>query len=431
MRGEDTGTPSIRLPGVPNTSLAIAAFSTVVEWYDFTLYLYLAPVLARVFFPDSIHRITIVLAGFAVAYVMRPLGAAVFGYSGDRFGRRRTMLWSMQLMAAAMLVTACLPTSARVGALGGVLLLLLRCVMAFSVGGEYNGVIAYLFEGAKPERRGVVTAMASAASEIGGLLAVGVAAFVAMTVDAEALEDWAWRVPFLVGAVLAGGVWFARRAMAESPEFERLRQSRRTVSNPFAHALVHHKAGVARAFAISALGSITYYVGITYVPTFLSTTAHANDRVALYVSTVAAVAVVLVTPLVGWAADAFGRRSVLRVLALCGIALPAAMFSLMNSSSLAATMSAAVTLALLAGGVSAVGAVASAEQFPAASRLSGLALGNTSATVLFGGFAPLVAQVVVDATGWASSPGLLIAATALCVLPVFWRLRETAPDCGE
>jgi len=413
-----------RASGVPTTSLAIAAFSTVVEWYDFTLYLYLAPVLARVFFPDSRHRVTVVLAGFALAYLMRPLGAVLFGYSGDRFGRRRTMLWSMQLMAAAMLVTACLPTSARIGALAGVLLLLLRCVMAFSVGGEYNGVIAYLFEGAKPERRGLMTAMASASSEIGGLLAVGVAALVTVSVDVDTLEDWGWRVPFFVGALLAGGVWFARRRMAESPEFLRLQESHRTVSNPFAHALTQHKAGIARAFAISALGSITYYVGITWVPTFLSTTAHAGDRVALSVSTVAAVAVVLVTPLVGWAADAFGRRSVLLVLALCSVVLPAAMFSLMNTSSLLATMSAAVALALLAGGVSAVGAVASAEQFPGASRLSGLALGNTSATVLFGGFAPLVAQVVVERTGWASSPGLLIAATALCVLPVFWRMPE-------
>ena len=416
-----------RRTGVPNASLAIAAFSTVVEWYDFTLYLYLAPVLARVFFPGSTHSITIVLAGFALAYVMRPLGALLFGYSGDRFGRRRTMLWSMQLMAAAMLATACLPTSAGAGALAGVLLLLLRCVMAFSVGGEYNGVIAYLFEGARPDRRSFMTAMASAASEIGGLMAVGVAALVTTAVDTDTLEAWGWRVPFIVGALLAGGVWFARRAMAESPEFVRLQEREQTVSNPFVHALARHKAGIARAFAISALGSITYYVGITYVPTFLSATAHAGDRFALSVSTVAAVAVVLVTPIVGWIADRFGRRSVLRMLALCSIALPAAMFSLVNASSLPATMGAAVVLALLAGGVSAVGAVASAEQFPGASRLSGLALGNTGATVLFGGFAPLVAQVVVDATGWASSPGLLIAATAVCVLPVFWRMPETPP----
>jgi MHS family proline/betaine transporter-like MFS transporter len=99
----------------------------------------------------------------------------------------------------------------------------------------------------------------------------------------------------------------------------------------------------------------------------------------------------------------------------------------MTSPLLATAMTAAIALALVAGGVSAVGAVASAEQFADGNRLSGLALGNTSATVLFGGFAPLAAQLLVDETGWASSPGILIAATALAVLPIFWLMPETRP----
>ena len=420
--------PRILTPSVPRTSLAIAAFSTVVEWYDFTLYLYLAPVLARVFFPASSHSIVVVLAGFALAYLMRPLGAAFFGHGGDRFGRRRTMLWSMELMAIAMLATGLLPTSERIGPSAGALLMLLRCVMAFSVGGEYNGVIAYLLEGARPERRGLLTAMAAAASEIGGLLAVAVAAATTALLGEDDVRAWGWRIPFLVGAVLAGGVWFARRAMAESPAFVELQRSGKTLANPLGEALRRHRTGVLRAFSISALGSITYYVGITYVPTFLSTTAQATDRIALLISTAAAVAVVVVTPFVGWAADVFGRRPVLVALAVCGIVLPSGLFALMTSPHLPAAMSAAMLLALLAGGVSAVGAVASAEQFPEGNRLSGLALGNTGATVLFGGFAPLAAQLLVDATGWASSPGILIAATALGVLPLFWRMPETRPQ---
>ncbi len=415
---------------VPRSSLAIAAFSTVVEWYDFTLYLYLAPILARVFFPDSAHGIVVVLAGFALAYLMRPLGAAFFGHGGDRFGRRRTMLWSMELMAIAMLATGLLPTESSIGPAAGALLMILRCVMAFSVGGEYNGVIAYLLEGARPERRGLLTAMAAAASEIGGLLAVAVAALTTTLVDEQSIGTWGWRVPFVVGAILAGGVWFARRAMAESPAFVELQRSRMTLANPLRAALAHHTAGVMRAFAISALGSITYYVGITYVPTFLATTAQAGDRIALVVSTAAALAVVVVTPFVGLAADAFGRRPVLVALTLCGIVLPSGLFAVMTSASLATAIIAAIGLALLAGGVSAVGAVACAEQFPHANRLSGLALGNTSATVLFGGFAPLAAQLLVEKTGWTSSPGILIAATALAVLPIFWRMPETRPHAG-
>lgn len=412
---------------VSGRSLAIAAFSTIVEWYDFTLYLYLAPTLARVFFSESSQGLVITLAAFALAYVMRPLGAAFFGYAGDRWGRRRTMLWSMEVMAVAMLVTGLLPSSERIGAAAGALLVLLRCVMAFSVGGEYNGVIAYLVEGAKAERRGFIGSLAAASSEIGGLLAVAVAAAVAALVDRNALDAWGWRIPFVVGALLAGGVWFARRTMAESPAFLRIQERGETHGNPLRQALRENRAGILRGFAISALGSVTYYVGITYVPAFLSTTSHFEEHAALMISTFAAIAVIAITPLVGLAVDAFGRRPVLVVLALFGLVIPWAAFALMTSSSLVVASSAAILLALLAGGVSAVGAVASAEQFPERTRLSGLALGNTSATVVFGGLAPVAAQLLLEKTRWPSSPGVLMALTALAVLPVFLAMPETRP----
>src|SRR5205085_2509405 len=114
-------------PSVSRTSMAVAAFSTIVEWYDFTLYLYFATVLSRVFFGGGAASLAVTLGGFAVAYLMRPLGAVVFGHIGDRHGRRRMMLLSMALMTAAMLATALLPTRAAVGPAAGVLLILLRC----------------------------------------------------------------------------------------------------------------------------------------------------------------------------------------------------------------------------------------------------------------------------------------------------------------
>src|SRR3954470_9972892 len=123
--------------GISRRSMAVAAFSTVVEWYDFTLYLYLATVLSRVFFGGGEASLLITLGGFAVAYLMRPLGAVVFGHVGDRFGRRTTMLLSVALMTAAMLATALLPTYDQIGPAAGLLLILIRCVMGFSVGGEY------------------------------------------------------------------------------------------------------------------------------------------------------------------------------------------------------------------------------------------------------------------------------------------------------
>ena len=421
--------PEIEGPAVlPPHSLAVAAFSTIVEWYDFTLYLYFATVLSRVFYGGGAGSLLLTLGGFAIAYLMRPLGAVFFSHIGDRGGRRRMMLLSVALMTAAMLVTALLPTRAAVGPAAGWLLLVLRCVMGFSVGGEYTGVVAYLLEGAPVKRRGLITSSASAASEVGGLLAVAVSALTVSLMSASDLDRWGWRIPFFVGAALAASVWVARSTMEESPEFLRQQETGSVPDVPLRHALSHHRAGIARSFSISALGSITYYVGITYVPAFLTSVGSLGERAALWLSTWAAIAVILVTPLVGALTDRIGRKPVLIGLCFGSAVLPITLFSLMASSASAQVLFGAVALAVLAGAVSAVGAVATAEQFPGEGRITGLALGATMATAIFGGITPYAAQLLVERTGWQSAPGIMIAVVALAVLPVLLTLRETAPS---
>ncbi len=412
----------------PHTrSMVIAGLSTVVEWYDFTLYLYLATVLSRVFFGGGEEALLVTLAGFAVSYLMRPLGALCFGSLGDRIGRRWMLLASMILMTAAMLATALLPMFASIGVSAGVLLLLLRCVMAFSVGGEYTGVVAYLLESAPPRRRGLVTSLASAASEIGALLAVGVSALtVALLSDAQ-LAAWGWRIPFFVGAALAGVILVARSTLHESPEFIRQREVGTVPKTPIRDTWRHHRGAVVRTFAVSALGSITYYVGITYVPAFLGSMSVVSEATALWLSTVAAVAVIVVTPLFGALSDRVGRRPLLIALAAFSALLPLGMFALMGEGGVVQIAVGAVVLAALAVGVSAVAAPATAEQFPGEGRLSGLALGVTVATAFFGGATPLLAELLVRQTGWSGAPGAMIAVVAVLVLPALWTLRETRP----
>ncbi|RPD50500.1 MFS transporter [Hymenobacter sediminis] len=406
--------------------MAVAACSTIIEWYDFTLCLYFATVLSRVFFGPGEASLITALGGFAVSYLMRPLGALVFGHIGDRYGRRRMMLLSMALMTCAMLATALLPTHTQIGNLAGWLLLLLRCLMAFSVGGEYTGVVAYLLEGAQPSRRGLITSLAAAASEVGALLAVGVCALLVYGLPATSVDTWGWRLPFLLGAILAGGVWAARSTMQESPDFERQQEAGTVPPEPLRYTLRHHRAAILRTFSISALGSITYYVGITYVPTFLATTGQRGEGEALGLSTIAAVVVILVTPFVGLLSDQLGRKPVLTVLAVASALLPITLFSFMRGGSAGQAVVGAVILAAVAGGVSAVGAAATAEQFPGEGRLSGLALGATAATAIFGGLAPFVAELLIKYTGWPLVPGAMIALVALLVLPVLITMPETA-----
>ncbi len=417
--------------GISRASMMIAAVSTVVEWYDFTLYLYLATVLSRVFFGGAQGSLVITLAGFALAYLLRPLGAIAFGWIGDAYGRRRMMLASVGVMTLAMLASALLPTYAAIGPAAGWLLLALRCVIGFSVGGEYTGVVAYLLEGAAADQRGLITSSASAASEIGGLLAVAVSALTVHLLSPADLDSWGWRIPFFAGAGLAGGIWIARTSMQESPDFERQQAQGTKPEHPLRYTLARHRKGIFRSFAISALGSITYYVGITYVPAFLTSAGALSERAALWLSTLAAVVVILVTPLVGLLCDHWGRKPVLVSVALLSAVLPITLFSLMASGSALRALAGAVVLAAVAGGVSAVGAVATAEQFPGEGRLSGLALGTTTATAIFGGLTPWLAQLLVERTGWPVMPGVMIAVVGLAVLPVLLGMKETRPSPGD
>jgi MHS family proline/betaine transporter-like MFS transporter len=303
--------------------------------------------------------------------------------------------------------------------------------MGFSVGGEYNGVVAYLLEGAQRERRGLITSCASAASEIGALLAAGVAALTVYSMSGDDLDAWGWRIPVLVGSALAASVWLARSTMQESPDFERQRMTGTVPKTPLRYTLRHHRNGVLRGFVISALGSITYYVGITYVPAFLTSTGTLPEGQSLGLATVAAVVVILVTPLIGALSDWLGRKPVLVLLCGCAVVLPTAMFSLMVSGSRLQALIGAVVLAAVGGGVSAVGAVATAEQFPGEGRLSGLAVSATMATAVFGGLAPFIAQVLISHTRWPAIPGAMIAVVAMCTLPLLLAMPESAPGKGR
>lgn len=409
-------------------SLTVAGLSTIIEWYDFTLYLYFAAVLSRVFYGGGAGGMGTLLLGFAISYLLRPVGAAFFGHLGDRTGRRRVLLISMGLMTGAMLAMALLPTYAMIGATAGWLMLFLRCVMSFSVGGEYSGVITYLVEGAPSERRGFITSLASASSEIGGLLAVGVSAITTALVAGPALDSWGWRIPFFIGAALAGTTLLARSQMHESPVFEAAEESD---GNPLVTVLRTQWRGVLRTFAISGLGSITYYVGITYAPTFLTSVGKFTEADALGLSTVAAVAVIVVTPIAGWLSDRWGRRPVLLFFVVAALLSSFTMFALMARGSGGFALLGAVVLACVAGGVSAVAASAIPEQFASSSRLSGMALGFTAATALFGGLAPWVANQLIESTGWQPVPGAMIAVVALAVVPVVWFLPETSPQTAR
>jgi MHS family proline/betaine transporter-like MFS transporter len=307
-----------------------------------------------------------------------------------------------------------------------VLLLILRGLMGFSVGGEYTGVLVFLVEVTDPKRRGYVASWAPATSQVGALLAVGLATLLTADLSSEALAGWGWRVLYGLGALLACGMLIARRSLQETPSFRRLQAQGRISRSPLRDVLRDQPRQVLAAFAMSALGSVSYYVAIAYVPTFLSEVVGRSPVSSLALSTIAAAIVFAVTPVIGWLADVTGRKPVMVVSALA-IALPALpLFALLSAATFAPTLAAMAALAVPAAAASAVFASAIPEQLAAVGRFSGLALGYNVATALFGGLSPLIASILVSVTGWRLSPAVLLTVTGLLVVPFLARLPETA-----
>jgi MHS family proline/betaine transporter-like MFS transporter len=406
----------------------VAALGTIIEWYDFSLYVFLAPIYARVFFPgaEGLDGVVATLAIFAIAYLARPVGAMVFGHFGDRIGRRDALLISAAMMSVALLLNGLLPGEARIGVAAPIGLFVLRLAMGFAVGGEYSGILVYLLEIAKVRSRGLVVSFAPAASGIGTLIAVGSTAIVSATLSQQQVDDWGWRIPVLLGAALAVTILVLRRSLAETPAFHRMRESGQVSEHPVRDAVVRARWAVFVAFALSAVGSIAYYLGITYVPTFLESFGKASHDDALIWSTVATAVYVLLTPLAGWWADAGGRRTSLGVTALALIVFSVPLFALLAGSAALAQLAAAVALAAGAAAWCSIASSAIPEQFGPADRFSGLAVGYNVATAIFGGLAPLAATLLIRFTGWDPAPGLMLAVVALAAVPIVIGLPETA-----
>ncbi|MEO1056929.1 MAG: MFS transporter [Actinomycetota bacterium] len=406
----------------------IGAFGTIVEWYDFSLYVYLAPVYARVFFGgggDDSGGLIATFAVFGVAYLARPLGAAFFGSLGDRIGRKLSLTASASIMAVALLINGLLPSEASIGVAAAVLLTLTRLAMGFAVGGEYSGILVYLTEVAEDRRRGFVASWSPATAGLGSLLAVAVSALVTTSMSQEALDAWGWRIPLFIGAGLAFAVLALRRQLGETDAFEAIATAQQTSRRPLRDAVRTARGAVLLAFALSAVGSLSYYLNIVFVPTYLGSYEGVSASAALRWSTIATAVMLISTPAFGLLSDRFGRRVSLSLVGLTIALTTVPLYAWLGDDALIAVL-VACALAVTAGAWSAVAAAAIPEQLPGHIRFSGLALGYNVATAVFGGFTPLVATVLIEATGSALAPAAGCALFGLIGAGLAWTMRETA-----
>jgi MHS family proline/betaine transporter-like MFS transporter len=404
----------------------------VVEWYDFALYGYLAGVIAPVFFPsDSPTAGLIATYGiFAAGFVMRPLGAAVFGWFGDRYGRARTMQISVALMAIPTLLLGLLPSYAQAGILAPMLLVLVRLLQGLSVGGEFSSSATYLVETAPKNKRGLTGSWANIGSMSGSLLGVGAAAATTSFFDTESLQNWAWRLPFLGGALLGCSAIWIRRNLHESKRFQQHHAEREDTS-PILEAFTTNRRETILALAFAASYGTCYYIVFVYLPEWLSAQNLMARSTALTINAAMTLFVIPLMPLAAIVGDRLIPRRTWIALSVLVLALAAPLlheWMLLSKGAIVSVIVAhGVAFALLAVPLGS-GPALFVEMFPERDRLSGYSLAFNIGIGVFGGFTPMIAKSLIAASGQQLASALYLSFAALVAFAALMMTPDRSRD---
>jgi MHS family proline/betaine transporter-like MFS transporter len=390
----------------PPRALLAAAIGNIVEWYDFGLYGYFAPILARLFFPsdDPLAGLIGAYSGFAVGFAVRPLGGAFFGHFGDRISRSFVLVTSVVMMGAATVAVALLPTYGRIGVAAPILLLLIRVFQGFSVGGEFTASVAYLVEAAPSHRRGFIGSFANIGSTIGILLAALVAATTVTLADTGQLNDWAWRLPFLVGGVLATCGFLLRRGLRDTS------QATKPAGLPLKRAFTNGRGIMLRAMMFTSGYGVVNYLTMVFLPTYAHEFGGLTESATLQITTVAQIVALLIVPLAGWLTDTKLRRRTMLIIVFATEAILAVpCFILAGQGGLIGFAVAQIAFGVLFALIMGTEPAMMIELFPRDYRLSGYAFSFNIGIGIAGGTSPLVALWLIHATGQTLAPALYLA----------------------
>lgn len=411
----------------PRKALFAACLGNTLEWYDWVIYAQFATLIAANFFPKSDPSAALLgtLAIFATGFFFRPLGGIVLTSLADRLGRRAGLVISVGCMALGALIIAVTPGYGTIGLLAPVVLLIARALQGFSTGGEFSSIGSYLAEVAPVGRRGAYGSLHYVSATVGSLLATATAWLLRTTVDKAALAEWAWRVPFVVGAVLGLLTLWLRRNMEESRAFEAVARTAGRGSLIDVRRLWVHRGPVIRLFLLSGYVGVWYYTFASYLPVY-ATGLGMSAGTALGISTIALVLFTAALPFAGALSDRVGRRPLL--LACVGLSAVGAvpLFAFVGPDPgklMAAQLIALLIFALFA----AIGPIAMAEQFPTEVRSLGAGLPYSLGVAVFGGTAPLLLEWLAKSGHKGVYPWYLAAISAVALIAMIG-IKESFRD---
>jgi MFS transporter, MHS family, alpha-ketoglutarate permease len=375
------------------------SIGNLVEWYDWYAYSAFALYFAPVFFPkaDATAQLLNTAAIFAVGFLMRPIGGWLFGTIADRKGRKVAMTLSVLMMSFGSLMIAVTPSYKSIGVVAPVMLLLARLLQGLSVGGEYGTSATYLSEVATSERRGFYSSFQYVTLISGQLIALGIQVLLQQVFLSKVqLENWGWRIPFVIGALLASIAFYLRRNMEESATFkneETILNKRGSIKTLFKE----HPRAVLTVVGLTLGGTLAFYTYTTYMQKFLVNTVHLTKNQSTIITFWLMLIYACLQPLFGWLSDVYGRKPLLIGFGILGTLLTVPILTtLSHTTSQWQAFFLILAALIIVSGYTSINAVVKAEMFPAEIRALGVGLPYAITVAIFGGTAEYIALYFKD-----------------------------------
>ncbi|PZU91042.1 MAG: MFS transporter [Chelatococcus sp.] len=403
---------------------------TAVEWYDFLIYgTASALVFNKLFFPSVDPAIgTIAAFGtYAIGFLARPLGAAIFGHYGDKLGRKAMLSLTIIIMGLGTFLIGLLPTYEQIGVAAPILLVALRFLQGIGLGGEWGGAVLMVVENAPAKKRGLLGSMVQIGNPIGNLAAIGMFALLTQLPE-PAFLSWGWRIPFLISIVLVAVGLFIRMQLEETPAFRQLEARKEVAKLPLVEVLTTYRRSFLTAVGLK-LSEIAYAsIGGVFVISYVTGTLGLPRSLVLNAIFLSAVVALGAIPFFGWLSDKFGRKPMFYASCLFSMAFAYPMFWLLDTKDptiITWTIVAAITFGQMVG--FGIGAPWYSELFTARLRYSGASLGFQIGAALSGGLTPFAAASFMAWTGGATWPiSLYLIALALLTFIATLLAPETA-----
>ena len=406
---------------------ATASFiGNFIEWFDYASYGYLATVIGFVFFPEADKSVQLMstFAVFAMSFILRPVGAVVWGAWGDRWGRRWALSWSILIMSGSTFFIGLLPTYSVIGIAGAIGLLLLRMIQGFSASGEYAGAGTFLAEYAPPSRRGIYTSLVPASTACGLLAGSLMVTGAFWLLTDEAMNAWGWRVPFLLAGPLGLIGRYIRVHLEDSPAYQEMRaempqeEKSESWSEPLRLLLREHLHDTLITFGVSCLNAVAFYMLLSYMPTYVHEELGFSQDTATLATSAMLVVYIISIFIMGHLSDSFGRRRMLIAACVAFIVLTVPLFVVMTKATgmLLVVILCQVVFAIILTANDGTLATFLAESFPTNVRYSGFALSFNGANALLGGTTPFIVTWLIKVTGSPLAPAVYLTVVALIAM---------------